>query len=197
MTTVHITGISPDPETYADLAAANYYAGSHFSPQFASWLAATDDIKGQTLVTATSRLEAIAWDGTATGLLGSTPTTLAFPRTGLLRDGVAVDSATVPKEIVDGTIELAVAILAKPALVNAVDQGSNLSSVQGGGGVGASFFAPTSAAQGTAPVLPPQVQRLVGRFMATAGADGSFGQSGKACSGYARNRQYTLGWPEE
>lgn len=197
MTTVHITGVSPDPEVYADLATATNYVGSMFSPQATSWLALTPDVQGRTLVTATRRLEAIAWDGAATGVLGSGPTGLAFPRTGLLRDGVAVDSTTVPPEIVEGAIELAVAIAAKPALVNSVDQGSNVQSAQGGGGVGVTFFAPTSAATGSATVLPPQVQRLVGRFMATAGTDGSFGASGGSSSAFSRHRQFSLSWPEE
>jgi len=193
VTTVHITGVSPDPEVYADLADANNYVAGMFSPQGTAWLALTDNQKGQTLLTATRRFEAIAWDGTATGV----GTSLAFPRTGLFRDGVPVDSTTVPPEIVEGCIELAVAIAAKPGLVNAADQGSNVQSAQGGGGVGVTFFAPTSAASGTATVLPVQVQRLVGRFMASPGADGSFGQAGKKCSEFAAHRQYHLSWPED
>jgi hypothetical protein len=195
--TVAIAGVTPDVEVYVDLPRARAYIGALFSPQAAAWLALSADDQGRTLVSATRYLDAQGWSGATTGLAGGIPTTLAFPRTGLVRNGAPVDSPTVPPEVPEATCELAVAIAAKPGLVGQLDQGSNLKSVSGGGGVGASFFAPSSAALGTATVLPVQVQRLVGRFLAVPGADGSFGAGGGRESQFSRHRQFSLLWPED
>lgn len=195
--TVAITGVTPDVEVYVDLPRARAYVGSQFSPQGVAWLGLSEEDQGRTLVSATRYLDAQAWSGTATRIAGGVATTLAFPRTGLVRDSAPVDPTTVPPEVQDAVCELAVAIAAKPGLVGQLDQGSNLKSVSGGGGVGASFFAPSSAALGTATVMPVQVQRLVGRYLATPGADGSFGASGGRESQFSQRRRYSLIWPED
>jgi len=197
--TVQITGVAPDPEVYGGLDAARSYIGGIFAPAASAWLALLPDDQGRTLVTATRYLDEQPWDGAAIGTVGGAATTLQFPRTGLTRNGVAVDVATVPPEVVQAAFELAVLISAKPAVVSSVDQGTNLKSVSGGGGVGASFFAPTSAALGTAPVMPVVVQRLVGRFLAAPGDDGAggFGSGGGTRSEFSRRRQFRLTWPEE
>ena len=196
--TVAITGVTPNPEVYGGLTAATAYVGASFGATSTAWLALSVSQQGQTMVMATRFLDQQAWDGAATGLAGGTPTTLQFPRTGLTKNGEDVDSTTVPPEIVQAQFELAVIIASNPDVVAAVDQGSNVSSVQGGGGVGVSFFAPATVANGTATRLPVVVQRLVGRFLAAPGAsiEGGFGQAGCSTSAMARDRQLNLIGPE-
>lgn len=194
--TVTITGVTPNPETYIDVAGATARIGAIYSPAATKWLGLSSDDKGRTLVTATLYIDEQPWDGVATGLAGGTPTTLQFPRTGLQRDGVDVDPTNVPTEVVQAVCELAVLIAAKPAVVSGSDQGSNLKAVWGGGGVGVEYFVPQSAAAGTATVMPAILCRLIGRWIASAGEDGSFGGSGCTVSQFSRARQYGLSGPE-
>lgn len=171
---------------------AKNYVGARFGPNYTAWLALSDDDKNRTLVSADDYIDSMAWQGTATGTLNGSPTSRAWPRSGI--DGV--DPTKVPDAIVEASFELAVMIAADPDLVNKLDQGSNISSASGGGGVSVSYFAPTSTASGTATLLPPLVQRKIGRYLATPDDAGSFGQSGLGCSAWARRRQYTLSEPE-
>jgi hypothetical protein len=153
------------------LSDASAYIADRFGPNYRSWEDLEDDDKSRTLTSANDIISRLPF-----------------------QDGV--DPTTTP-DIIAAGFELAVQINADPDLPNKIDQGSNISSVQGGGGVGVSYFAPTSAMFGTAPVLPVVVQRLVAKYLAMPSEDGSFGGSGKGCSAFARNRQYTLSWPEE
>jgi len=150
---------------------ASAYINDRFGPNYTAWLDLEDVDKSRTLTSANDIISRLPF-----------------------ADGV--DPLTTP-DIIAAGFELAVQINADPDLPNKIDQGTNISSVQGGGGVGVSYFAPTSAASGTATVLPVVVQRLVGKYLATPTEEGSFGQSGKGCSAFARHRQYNLAWPEE
>jgi len=189
-----ITGVTPSVEIYAGLTAAIAFVGSMYDPAATKWLGLAADDQARTLTTATRFLDAQAWSGDPTRLVGASITTLAFPRTGLLRDGIPVDSTTVPHEIVQGACLLAVAIATKPSVVTVADQGSNLASVNAGGGVGVTYFARTSVALGTATRLPFAVQMLVGRFLAMPGdgVEGGWGSAGKSCSSYASHRQFVV-----
>lgn len=195
--TVPITGVSPDPEVYGGLAAAANYVGALFAPAATAWLALDANTKGRTLRAATLYLERLAWEGTRTGLVGSDPTTLAWPRTDVTVDGQPLDSTTVPADIVSAAFELAVAIAADPALVGKVDQGSLISSVSAGP-ASVSFAFPTSAASGTATRFPLVVQQLIAKYLATPGGatEGGLGAYGKCESSFARCRQYRLVEPE-
>lgn len=191
--TAPITGVTPDPEVYTGLVAARMYVAEMLDPKADAWLALEPNTQARSLRTATRFLDRQTWDGTATGLVGADVTTLQFPRAGLLREGVAVDSTTVPFEISEAACELAVLVASDPAIINKVDQGSNISSVGGGGGVAVSFFAPTSAANGTATRLPLAVLRLIGCFLATpAGAGDVLAQAGCSVTEASRARQYRL-----
>lgn len=176
---------------------AKNYVAARFGSTYRSWETLTDDDKNRTLVSATDYFNHLTWQGTPTGVIGSDPTTLSWPRSGVFVDGVEIDSTTIPVDIVAGSFELAVLIGTDPKLTNKLDQGSNIQSAQGGGGVGVTFFAPTSTATGTATLLPVIVQRLVGKYLETAASDGAFGAAGKTCSAFSRSRQYSLGWPED
>jgi hypothetical protein len=178
---------------------ARAYLVEGFGPQYDAWMALGDVPAQQTLVSATRYLNQLAWQGTATGLIGSTPTSLAWPRSGVFVDGVPVDSTTIPDDITKASFELAVLILADPTLPGKLDQGSNLQSANAGGGTGVTFFSPTSARQGTATALPVIVMRLVAKYLATAGSsvEGGFGRAGGSCSQFAQQNQLTLIQAEE
>ncbi len=172
---------------------ATNYINSRFGSTYTAWLLLSADDKSRTLVSSSAFLDSLSWQGTATGVLNGNSTLLQWPRSGI--DGV--DSTTIPTAIVNASFELAVMIAADPDLVNKIDQSTNISSASGGGGVSVSYFAPTSVIVGTATLLPPLVQRLVGRYLATPSGDGSFGAAGKGCSAFSSSAQFNLIWPEE
>jgi len=195
--TVPIAGVSPDPEVYIDLAGARMYVAEMLDPKADVWLALTPNKQAQSLRSATRFLNRETWEGTATGFVGTNATTLAFPRSGLTREGVTVDATTVPFEVPEATCEIAVLIGTDPTIISKLDQGTNISSVGGGGGVNVSFFNPTSAANGTATRLPITVQRLIGRFLAVPSGTGDvLGQPGVATTEASRCRQYTV-WRDD
>lgn len=175
------------------LADAKSYVAARFGPNYTSWSALSDADMNRTLVSATSLLDTFPWLGDATGVPAGDSTFTSWPRSGI--DGV--DPLKIPIDVVHAEFELAVLILAKPDLVNKIDQGSNISSVAGGGGVSVSYFAPTSAVIGTATVLPVIVTRLVAKYLALPSADGSFGAVGNPCSRFSQRNQFNLGWPED
>ena len=176
---------------------ARNYIGARFGPTYSAWMALDDNTASQTLVSATDYIDAQPWQGTATGIgEDGNPTTLQWPRSGVFVNGVEIDSTKIPVEITEATFQLAVMILAKPGLVNTIDQGSNIQAANAGGGTGVTFFVPTSARNGTATVMPPLIQRLVGKYLATAGssAEGSAG-TGIACSSFGQAAEFRLGLP--
>lgn len=197
--TVSIPGVSPDPEVYLDLAGAISYVSGTFGPAADAWLALPPKQQAQTLVTATRYMEQQPWDGTRTGLAGGVPTSLAWPRSGVTLGVEPVDATMVPSEFRSAVAELAMLVAKDPALTGKADQGSNIQSVNAGGGTGVTFFAPTSVRSGTATVMPIVVQRLVGKYLARpAGSiEGGFGAVGKRESSFARHRQFTLTRGEE
>lgn len=182
----------------ADLANARIYVGGMYSPAATAWLALGDADATKTLVSATRYLDRLPWDGTATHLLDGQPTTLAWPRSGVIVNGVEIDSLTVPIEITEATYELAVMIGAKPGLVSQPDQGSNIKRAGGGGAPEVEFFAPSSAARGTAGQLPYVVQQLVGKFLASPSValEGGISGAGNTSSSFSRCRQLNLSRPE-
>lgn len=145
---------------------ANNYINAQYGPTYSAWMLLSDDDKGRTLTTATRFLDSFQWQGTPTGIVGALPTSLQWPRTGVFVDGVELDPTTVPTQVVQACFELAVMIADDPSLPQNSDAGSNVQSM-GAGGANLSFFRPTSAAEGTAPRLPPLIDRLIGRFLAS------------------------------
>ena len=177
---------------------ARAYIGAAYGPTYTAWLTLSDDDASRTLVSATRYLDQQPWQGKATGIgEDGSPTTLQWPRSGVVVGGVAIDSTTIPTEITEATFELAVMIAASPGLVNKLDQGSNVQAANAGGGTGVAFFAPTSARNGTATVLPPMIQRMVGKFLASATSSTSEGSAGVgiACSSFSSDAAFTLARP--
>lgn len=173
---------------------ARNYINSRFGPAYRAWAALSDDEANRTLVSAADLLNHLAWQGTPTGVLNGDPTSLAWPRSGVVVDDVPIDSTTVPADVVAASFELAVLIRADPTLPGKIDQGTNLKSVGGAGVPTVEYFVPTSARTGTAPVLPVVILRLVGKYLASpaASAEGGFGQAGRCESAWSRHQQFTL-----
>lgn len=165
-----VTGATTPVEVYGGLAAcADYLLSSSSDGAVAFRALATDDQKRR-LIDATRYVDQQFWQGTRTGLVGVDSTTLAFPRTGLTDEaGAALDSTTVPRQVVEAAFEMAGILASDSTAAGNADQGSNVQSL-GAGPASLSFFRPTSAALGTATVLPVVVDRLVGRWLASAGA---------------------------
>lgn len=179
----------------ADLVSARAYVSARmFGPAADAWLALNDQTATRTMSAATGYLDRIAWLGTATGIGEDLqPTTLQWPRSGVVVDGVTIDSTKVPVEIKEATYELAVAILADPEILGRPDQGNNIRSASGGGG-SVSYWAPVSAATGTASRLPYVVAQLVGKFISAGSANAplAFGSAGNATSSMAADQLMTV-----
>jgi hypothetical protein len=99
--------------------------------------------------------------------------------------------------LVEAAFEMALIIAGDETVPSNLDQGSNISNIGAGGGVSISFFSPTSAPQGTATTMPVVVQRLVGRYLASAsgGGDGSTAGVGVACSSFRSSAGFRIGEP--
>jgi hypothetical protein len=94
----------------ATVAEADAYFADRLDA--AAWTSASDTLKSQALVTATSMLNDMAWAGVAV----SESQNLAFPRVGsyfdpLLGFAVALDGVTTPERIIKGVYELAYHLL--------------------------------------------------------------------------------------
>jgi hypothetical protein len=175
---------------------ARAYLGASYGPQYTAWLALGDSDAGKTLVSATRHLNEQPWQGTATGILDGNPTTLAWPRSGVIIDGVEISSLTIPDAITQATFELAVMILADPDIVSAPDTSTNVKAVMAGGGVGVEFFVPTSTRDGSATRLPTMIQRLVGKYLGSPSAvDGGYSRGGNACSEFSDRHAFKRSWP--
>ena len=171
----------------ADLVSARAYHDGSFSPQVTAWLKLTgtdgDAIATRTLIAAARMLDLLPWQGAPTGMLNGQPTPLAWPRTGVVVDGVAIDSTTVPVEITRAEYELAPLIFADPSIQGKRDTGSNIRRVGGAGVPEVEFWAPTSAAAGTATLLPVAIQRLVGKYLASPSLSASsLSAGGSSCA---------------
>lgn len=149
---VTITGVSTPITIYGTFQGAKDYIAAMFGDTYAAWTAlvgsgsAVDDPKKQTLVAATRYLESWNWDPTTAGSFAA-------------RDAIPAFQQAVA--------ELAVLVADDPSVLGARDAGSNIRGV-GAGSSRVDFFAPTSAEDGSATVMPVVVQRLIGQYGASA-----------------------------
>lgn len=107
--------------SYVSVAEADFYFTDRMD--VAAWTAADETEKGKALVTATGLLDQLRW----TGSVMDEGQLLAFPRNGNYFDPrvgtyVYLDSSTVPKRILNGTMELAYHLLNNDGLLD--DSGS-------------------------------------------------------------------------
>ncbi|HET9893247.1 MAG TPA: DnaT-like ssDNA-binding protein [Mycobacterium sp.] len=166
---------SSSVEVYGGLAAAIDYLTWNVDDGAVAFLGLDSDSQKKRLANATRYLDQQSWAGARTGLVGATPTTLQFPRSGLTDStGAAVDSTTVPAVVVEAAFEMAAILSGDNSAAQNADQGSNVQSL-GAGPANLSFFRPQSVADGNATVLPTVIDRLIGRWLArNAGTVGGF-----------------------
>lgn len=193
---VTVAGDSTPVEVYGGMPAALHYLLYRAGDGPAAWRALTNpDDQARALVSATLFLDAQAWQGLPT-VPAVSGTTLQWPRTGVVdANGLAVDPTTVPIAIVNACFELAAMIADDPDFLSAADNGTNTKEVHGGP-AGVEYFVPTSAANGTATLLPTIVQRLVGQYLgssaSTVGGGVSTGTGERPQLGRERFRR---SWP--
>lgn len=143
--------------SYASLEDANDYLAANFLAT--AWQDLTDDdVKGRLLVTATRLLDRQCWQGEPTGLSGQL---LAWPRKNI----EDVDETVVPTGIVNGTIELALAILNGSDAVNSNVPGAQKIRDLRAGSVSLSYFRGAEGDLIEKARLPLPVQELVGKWL--------------------------------
>lgn len=112
-----------DTNSYCTVAEADAYFVGRLD--VAAWTAASPEQKEQALITATSILDSLSWQGTVI----STNQSLMFPRIGYYSDpsqGVGVDMAIVPRRVVQATLELAYHLLNNDGLLDDTGGAGNL-----------------------------------------------------------------------
>lgn len=194
--TVTISGVSPDPEVYGGLVAADNYIGGLVGPGPDAWralvTAADATSRGRILFSVTQFAEAQALRGAPSHVGG---TTLHFPiATDItLADGTVIAAGTVPPAFVNGVFEFCAILAKKDSVLAAADQGGNIKIAAAGGGVMVEYFNPTSVANGTASAYPPAVQRWWAPYLAGADASGGgtgFAGNGSGCSQFTPQAGY-------
>jgi hypothetical protein len=144
--------------SYADLAEAEAYFITRLDA--AAWVAASEEMKLQSLVSATGVFDIMAWSGVVVSV--SQP--LAFPRIGTYfdpRTGGMVDlsASVVPKRILDALYELAYHMLNNDGLL---DNAGSVSDIQLKGLAVSGIKAPS--------LLSPIVSKLIRPVRLNAGA---------------------------
>jgi len=141
ISTITINAI--DYIAYASVAEADAYLAVD-PVRGAAWDVLTDDQKGARLVSATRRLDLLAWAGEKTG--GASQEN-AWPRTGVTYpDGTAVPDDEVPLEVENATILLAGTINLTASAANAGTSGNNKKRVKAGSAE-VEYFRPTTGTQ--------------------------------------------------
>jgi hypothetical protein len=162
ITTVTIGGVvySIYGELAADAGTTQISADEYFNADIqwsATWTGLSADSKARSLVSATRALDTFSWAGSKT----SSSQPLQWPRTGVTyRDGTAVDSATLPDELVTATYILAVMLSQDPSLMStSTATKANVAEV-GAGTARVKFHRPLSVS-----VLPLEIVGLIAQFL--------------------------------
>lgn len=177
MSTVTIAGVSPDPEIFGTLAGATSYIGATFSPEATKWRGLSPDDKNRCLVSGTRYLDTL----------------------GLVSAGLPIGHDTIITNVINASYEMSMAIAADPSIATAIDAGNNVRLLDASGAK-IEFFRPTSAADGTATLLPVRVQKLLAPYLpatsaSVSGSSGSsYGVDGEStfddCDGTDRNQPF-------
>lgn len=109
--TLVATAGSGSANSYLSVAAADTIAATMLGTL--AWASATTDNKSRALITATRGLDLLVYVGTR----ASDVQALAWPRSDVQKDGVLLDSTTIPEALQYATFDLAEALLAKPTLL--------------------------------------------------------------------------------
>ena len=153
-----------DYNVYASVAEADLYLAAD-PGRSTTWAAYTEDQKEQGLVQATRYLDSFTWRGNLTD--ETTPQATEWPRANLTdKNGLTVNSATVPQEIEDATIILAYEFLGDTSLSDSFDTSSNVKRVKAGSVEIENFRSQSGSAFSVETVFP-----LVGLWLAGNYAD--------------------------
>ena len=121
MGTVSISGVTI--EIYGTAAEASAYHAA--SASGAAWATLSPLVRNQALVSATRILERQVWAGSPTQTVSkvqpqpASTQPLQWPRSGLLdRNGNALDSATIPQDVIDAAYEIALESASSTSTVN-------------------------------------------------------------------------------
>ncbi len=176
-----VDGITTGTIYGTDVAATNYITGM-YGDSYTAWLALTADNKKRTLIAATRYIDRQGWADAV--------------NTFALRDAYTNDAGAYLFQL--ASYELAALIADDASLLTAADTSSNVKGI-GAGSARVDFFNPTSRTQGTASLLPPVIEVLIGAFLVAntaSGPDGGTGQSGSchnpfsSCSDYDRKEPF-------
>jgi hypothetical protein len=175
--TEQVTVQSQPYDTYASVTQADLYLNANFLAT--AWFDLTEDQKGQLLVTATRLFDRQCWLGEKTEPGPSPMQPLAWPRTSTGVDGVEDD--VVPTDIVNGSIEMAFAILDGNEAVNSNVPGAQKLRSIGAGSVNLAWF---RGAEGSARFnrFPLPVQELVKKYLCGQGLTGAIISGTDGCS---------------
>lgn len=175
-------------EVYGSSAGLATYANGSWlwSATYDAAVATSANGPKRALVEATRLLNLQPWAGDKT----SSSQALAWPRDGVTAttpSGAEVTDGVTPDDIVSAAYELALAMLAKPAVVAGTGTGSNVQSV-GAGPASVTFFSPTPGAR-----FPDRVMELVGWAFSGASGDDTIAPLGSYASGTDGCSQFDTG----
>jgi hypothetical protein len=164
--------------SYVSVATANTYFNLRLDPD-AIWSAATTDLKGQAVITATRMIDRQRWQGTVT----TATDPLQWPRTGVHdKYGNALSSTTLPSDLVLGCYELAYGLLQDSTLQNQAVAGSNTKLLKAGS-VEIQYFRSTIGQVGKFPQI---INELLAQFLA-----------GSVSTGVASGADRTTQFPDD
>ena len=156
MTTITIG--TTDYEVYGNLTDAELYLADRLGSD--DWDKKDSNTKNRALITSTRLLDRQRWQGAKT----VDSQLIDWPRTGVVdAEGNAVDDATVPQDIIDGSFEFALMLITNTELVNADTTGSNIQRLKAGE-VETWFFRPTLGKSR----IPSVVLELLGQYLDSA-----------------------------
>jgi len=158
MSTVALGNESTLYDVYADDGEADNYLLAKFGSS--AWFALTGDEKKQALVSSTRIFDRQCWLGDKTTSSGQD---LAWPRTGTGIDGVEDD--IIPQDIVEGSIELAFAIVSGSTVESNSTPGAQGLQTIKAGSVLLTYFRDAESFLSKNSRFPLPVQELVGKYL--------------------------------
>src|SRR5262245_59674167 len=112
-----VTGSSTAVEVYGGLAACADFLNDSSSEGAVAFRGLEADDQKRRLIDASRYIDSMFWQGVPTGLAACTPTTLAWPRSGLTdTQGAALDATNVPTLVVQAAFQMAGLIAADPSV---------------------------------------------------------------------------------
>lgn len=183
-----VTIETEDFTSYADLETADLYLSASMSEAAVAWRALADnaDDKGRYLVQMTRILDRQNWQGEK----ADADNDHAFPRSGIIINGVEVDAATLPQAIIDACIEGAALLAAGADFESRQNQSQQASSLRAGS-VAITFF---RGADGTPMRFPQILMELLRPYL--SGSTSSSGPQAYGTDGCSVTRNvygYTRG----